>query len=138
VAAVLLIVPSLAAAPTTYQAVDRSGDRTAARWLERILPQLEPGAVVLSWWSFSTPLWYAQLVEGARPDIVIVDDRVRGDEDLGSITDVIDANLGRAPVYILRESLSAIPDLAERYEIEKLETENLGMLIHVLGHRIAS
>ena len=28
-----------------------------------------PDAVVISWWSYSTPLWYGQLVEGRRPDI---------------------------------------------------------------------
>jgi hypothetical protein len=37
------------------------------------------------------PLWYAQLVEGRRPDIAIIDDWTRLDEQLGDLTDVIDA-----------------------------------------------
>ena len=39
--------------------------------------------MVVSWWSYSTPLWYAQIVEGRRPDIFIVDDRTRLDQGLG-------------------------------------------------------
>ena len=45
---------------------------------------LEPNAVIVSWWSYSTPLWYAQQVEGLRPDIFIVDDRTMLDLDLGA------------------------------------------------------
>ena len=47
--------------------------------------------MIVSWWSYSTPLWYAQHVEGRRPDIDIVDDRTRLDENLGGLADVIDA-----------------------------------------------
>ena len=54
---------------------------------------MHENAVVVSWWSYSTPLWYAQLVEGRRPDIDIIDDRTRLDRNLGDIYDVIDANL---------------------------------------------
>ena len=57
---------------------------------------MAPDAVIVSWWSYSTPLWYAQRVQGRRPDITIVDDRTRLDENLGGLTDVIDANLGSA------------------------------------------
>jgi hypothetical protein len=53
-----------------------------------------PGLIV-SWCSYSTPLWYAQRVEGRRPDLRIVDDRSRLDGRLGGITDVIDEELGR-------------------------------------------
>jgi Protein of unknown function (DUF2723) len=136
-AAILLIVPTLFAAPARYEAVDRSGDRTTAAWLDRVLARLEPDAVVVSWWSFSTPLWYAQRVEGRRPDIVIADDRTRLDEDLGSIRDVIDANLGRRPVYLLRENLSAIPNLEQLYDIETIDEEP-GLFIRVLRHRDAA
>ena len=45
---------------------------------------------------YSTPLWYAQHVEGRGPDVTIIDDRTRLDEDLGDVTDVIDANLPSA------------------------------------------
>lgn len=135
VVAILLLIPPVVAVDATLPAVDRSGDRTAQTWLDTVLPQLEPNAVVISWWSYSTPLWYAQLVEGRRPDIVIVDDRTRLDQDLGSVADVIEANLDHRPVYLMRETLATIPDLAQRYDIEYLTTEDQGLLIHVLRRR---
>ncbi|MDO8484705.1 MAG: glycosyltransferase family 2 protein [Candidatus Limnocylindrales bacterium] len=92
---------------------------------------------------YSTPLWYAQRVEGRRPDLVIIDDRTRLDEGLGDITDVIDAHLGRKtaaaagstprvarlsyffPAHneeanlagLVEEALGALPRLAETFEI---------------------
>jgi hypothetical protein len=59
-------------------------------------------AVLVSWWSTSTPLWYAQKVEGMRPDIEIIDDRTMLDRDLGRAPDVIDRYLGTRPVYVIR------------------------------------
>ena len=59
----------------------------AARWADHVLDVMEPDAVILSWWSYSTPLWYEQRVEGKRPDIEIIDDRTRLDENLGGLTD---------------------------------------------------
>ena len=44
---------------------------------------MEPNAVIVSWWSYSTPLWYAQVIEGRRPDIDIIDDRTRLDREPG-------------------------------------------------------
>ena len=58
--------------------------------------------MVISWWSYSTPLWYAQIIEGKIPGVSIVDDRTRLDEGLGSVEDVIDSNLGRRAVYLVR------------------------------------
>ena len=61
-----------------------------------------PGLIV-GWWSYSTTLWYAQRVEGRRPDLRIVDDRTRLDGRLRGITDVIDEQLGRRPVCVIRD-----------------------------------
>ena len=58
--------------------------------------------MIVSWWSYSTPLWYAQLIEDRRPDIFVADDRTRLDLNLGDLTTVIDANLGVRPVYVTR------------------------------------
>ena len=83
--ALVLLVPTLVVLPGRLNSVDASRDRTAADWLDRVLPLIEPDAVVVSWWSYSTPLWYAQKVEGRRPDIFIADDRTRLDQDLGDV-----------------------------------------------------
>jgi hypothetical protein len=115
--ALALIAPSLAAAPATAGDVDLGDDRAAARWLDAALHAMEPDAVVVSWWSFSTPLWYAQLIEGRFADRIIVDDRTRLDLGLGEVPDVIDRYLGRRPVYVIRASGAAIASLRARYEL---------------------
>jgi len=119
-AAIVLLVPTVLAAPTGLATVDESGDRSAADWTDRALSILEPNAVVVSWWSYSTPLWYAQRVEGRRPDLTIVDDRTRLDDGLGDVTDVIDASLGIRPVYVIRSDPDEVAVLAARYQLEPI------------------
>jgi hypothetical protein len=65
------------------RAVDESRQHAAANWTAHTLKVLESNAAILSWWSYSTPLWYAQRVQGQRPDVAIIDDRTRLDENLG-------------------------------------------------------
>ena len=137
VVAIVLVTPSLLAAPSTYASVDVSGDHKAAAWKDRVLGLLEPNAMVVSWWSYSTPLWYAQIVEGRRPDIFIVDDRTRLDQGLGSLTDVIDANLGVRPVYAMRQDPREVAELLARYEIDQLTSQEDGLLMHVLARPAA-
>ena len=120
VAAGVLLVPTVLAAPGRLPAIDESSDRSAAAWTDRALAAMAPNALIVSWWSFSTPLWYAQRVEGRRPDLTIVDDRTRLDEGLGDITDVIDANLGTRPVYVIRSDPDEVIALAARYRLEPL------------------
>jgi len=131
-AAVLLLAPSLGALPTRWASVDRSSDREAARWLDQTLAQLAPGAVVVSWWDFSTALWYAQLCQGRRPDIRIVDDRTRLDEHLGGVIDVIDADLGRRPVYLIRPP-TELAELGARYRLELLAGTPFQPVVRVVG-----
>ena len=136
--ALMLIAPTLSSLGPTFQGADRSRDRDAAEWLSDALRLIEPDAVVVSWWSYSTPLWYAQLVDGQRPDIVIVDDRTRLDQDLGSVEDVIDANLGHRPVYVLRETDAQTQALAAEYEIEDVMPAGQSSLIRILGRKAAA
>ena len=74
-----------------------------------------------SWWSSSTPIWYAQLVEGRRQDLWLIDDRTRLDEHLGSVEDVIDATLGTRPVYVIRSQATDLQDLFARYPVEPVD-----------------
>ncbi len=117
VAAVLLLVPTAIALPRRWAAVDASGDTVGRTWLEAALTALPEDAVVVSWWSYSTPLWYAQHIEGRRSDIWVVDDRTRLDEGLGGVSDVIDANLGRRPVYLIRVDTHELAGLVRRYHM---------------------
>jgi hypothetical protein len=120
-AALLLVGPTIAAFPDRAAAVDRTADRSAQVWLDAVLDEVEPGAVIVSWWSYSTPLWYAQLIEGRRPDVFVADDRTRIDMDLGEVTDVIDDNLaiGR-PVYAIRIDSQELLQLNMRYTLTPL------------------
>jgi len=131
----LLLVPSLVLLPSRWAAVDESRDRSGAAWLDAVLDESVIGqdAVVLSWWSYSTPLWYAQHIEGRRPDIRIVDDRTRLDEHLGDIPDVIDANLGRRPVILIQIDPAVIASLAGRYRLTQLAVPGPQVVYRVDG-----
>ncbi len=134
-AAAVLLAPTVFDAPARFERVDRSGDQDARRWVDRALAEMAPDAVIVSWWSYSTPLWYAQRVEGQRPDITIVDDRTRLDEELGSLTDVIDANLATRPVYVIRADPREIRLLEERYVLDPIDGRDAGSLTRVLAQR---
>ncbi len=99
---------------------------------------LAPNAVVVSWWSYSTPLWYAQHVEGQRPDVTILDDRTRLDQHLGDIYDVIDANLPTRPVYVIRADPREVAGLAARYRLAPIGGPDARFLTRVLGPRDAA
>ncbi len=132
--AVAIVVPAGLAAPTTRLEVDESRDMVAADWIDRMFVALPPNTVVISWWSFSTPLWYGRDVEGRRPDIAIIDDRTILDENLGGVTDVIDQYLGKRPVYVIR--LAADMDtLARRYELLPVPSLSPANLALVVGRR---
>jgi hypothetical protein len=119
--AVMLLVPTLAVVSDRYAQVDMSHRTDASTWVDHVMQTVEPNAVILSWWSYSTPLWYAQCVEGQRPDVAIIDDRTRLDENLGGLDDVIDANLGRRPVYVLRLDPREVSGLADRYQLDYID-----------------
>jgi hypothetical protein len=136
--ALALLAPTALAIPARYAAVDASQERAAADWADRALQIMEPDALVVSWWGYSTPLWYRQRVLGERPDIAIVDDRTRLDEDLGSVIDVIDANLGDRPVYVIRQKSYEAASLAGRYELDYLGGADARGLTLVVGPKIGS
>ena len=132
-ALVVLLVPTALAVPTRHAAVDAREETEAQQWVDQALAAMAPDAVVVSWWSYSTPLWYAQRVEGRRPDIRIVDDRTRLDEDLGDYDDVIDANLPTHPVYVIRDDPREIEAIGQRYRIAPVLGPTARYLVRVLG-----
>ncbi len=113
-----LLVPTGLLLDARWRAEDRSRETAAADWLDQVFAAVGPGGVIVSWWSYSTPIWYGQVIEGRRPDILLLDDRVRVDENLGGVEDVIDRYLGARPVYVIRAQDSDVRVLAQRYSIE--------------------
>jgi transmembrane protein TMEM260 (protein O-mannosyltransferase) len=133
--AAVLLAPTVADVPVRLASIGRSRDVSARVWVEHALGAMHQKAVIISWWSYSTPLWYAQLVEGKRTDIRIIDDRTRLDENLGGVTDVIDANLPIRPVYVIRVDQAEIDALESRYDLEYLDGPTAAGLTRVLGRR---
>jgi hypothetical protein len=131
----VVLAPSALAIPARTLDVDRSSDTVATHWLDGLLPNLDPHAVVISWWSYSTPLWYAQDIEGKIPGVWIVDDRTRLDEGLGSVSDVINSNLGQRPVYLvlLPEDLVAVQ---ARYTMNLIDTTEPNQPVYLVSGRI--
>ncbi len=122
----LTVVPVRESNPSSEQpgGVSMADSTWRANWMKAVLsPPLSGGlpedAVIVSWWSDSTTLWYGQKVLGLRPDVLIVDDSTRVNDNMGEVTDVIDRFLGKRPVFLDRldgggdgmAALSSIYDL---------------------------
>ena len=121
IVAALLVVPSLLDIGPRRTAADRSGDVGAQQWLAEALPAIAPDAVLVSWWSTSTPLWYAQRVEGIRPDIFVVDDRTMLDLGLGRAPDVIRRFLAEGkPVYAIRLEGRDLDELTSQFAMTRV------------------
>jgi hypothetical protein len=130
-----LVIPLVLPLTDRRAAVDASADRSGRQWLEAALTALAPDAAVVSWWSFSTPLWYGRWVEDRRPDILILDDRDVLDEGFGKAENAIDHYLPERPVYIVRLDRD-LPAFAERYELEPVAgIPSAGPLFRVLARR---
>jgi hypothetical protein len=120
VAPAVLVVSllGLAVAPATGRVQAPPPAATDGRaFLRAAFEAVAPDAVIISWWSYSTPLWYGRYVEGDRPDVTIIDDRDILDDGYGDVEHAIDRWLGQRPVYIIRLG-SDVPPLAARYELE--------------------
>ena len=84
-----------------YAVHDQSGLHDADNWVESVYAALPKNAVIISWWSYSTPLWYHRWVLGERPDVKIIDERNILDDGYGDIDTAIRVFLGRRPVYVV-------------------------------------
>ncbi len=134
---VALVLPAAQAAPANHARVDASRDTRARDWSSWVLATVEPRAMIVSWWSYSTPLWYRTLILGQRPDVAVVDDRDRLDLGLGTVDDVLRANVGTRPVYVVRYP-SEIATLAQTWDLQVVN-DPLGQqpIYRVVGPRPA-
>jgi hypothetical protein len=72
--------------------IDLRNGYQARRFATHALPTVAPAALILADWEQATPLWYAQLVEGSRPDV-----------DVRYPTELLTPALAaQGPVYIAR------------------------------------
>jgi hypothetical protein len=82
--------------------------------------------------SYSTPLWYATIIDDRRPDILVIDDRNRLDLNLGELNDVIARYLPARPVYLIRNGSSELPDVEARYDLVPLGAPTASNVLRVL------
>lgn len=66
--ALALLVPVLLVARNA----DRVQVADARCYVTELTASAPADAGIVSWWSMATPIWYAQAVEGARPDLTVV------------------------------------------------------------------
>ena len=69
------------------------------------------------------------------PDVWIVDDRTRLDEHLGDVTDVIDAELGKRPVYLVRLTGDDLATMFRNYNVQPIDMPTEQVVYRVLGKR---
>ncbi len=86
---------------TGYEAHDQSENREADAWVASVHAALPPNAVLISWWSYSTPLWYHRWILGERPDVTIIDERDILDDGYRTMHNAIRAYFGSRPVYVV-------------------------------------
>ncbi len=131
----LLVVPTVAAFHVRAKLADSSHDTAARQWVNAVLADVEPGAVIVSWWSTSTVLWYAQFVDHQRPDVTVIDDRTRLDLDYGEATDVIARFLGSRPVYVIRANGYDLRKVRNLFDLAPIGGPTTTNLYRVLGPR---
>ena len=86
--------------------------------MEATFLRVDQDAVIVSWWNYSTPLWYGRWVEGKRPDVTIIDDRTILDDGYGTAQNAIDAFLGSRPVYLIRVD-GDMPQFRDQYTLDR-------------------
>ncbi len=78
--------------------VDIHNDTRARDRAETALALAGPQAIILGWWTSAPPMHYQQLVEGQRPDVLVINRFLIGAEEMYAL---IDGSLGRRPVYVM-------------------------------------
>jgi hypothetical protein len=96
--------------------------------------ELAPNAVVVSWWSYSTPMWYGQYVERWRPDVTIIDDRTMLDQNLGDAQQVLDSYIGKRPLYLIRVP-GDLPRYQQRYVLKAVPNVAGAAVYEVEGYQ---
>jgi len=72
-----------------------------------------------------------------RPDIYIVDDRTRLDDNLGEVQDVFNKFLGNRPVFTIRLSggVDGMDALNTEFNIESYSLGDGSTISHVVGRK---
>jgi hypothetical protein len=109
-----LVVPLLAGL-VNLPAHDRSADDTAPRFVDTVLANLPPNAIVFTYWDAGEALHYAECVEHRRPDVDVIapDDWVSFRPCTGMTADLA-LRSGR-PLYALAYAGRGLGSIAGRF-----------------------
>jgi hypothetical protein len=122
VVGVLTLVFAASLGSTNFAAADRSDDHTGDQYVAALFAMLPQNAAVLTEWDASSPLWYAQHVEGERPDILIVDDSNIVYEGWGTRENRIASLICERPVYMVRLDEGDTIPTTERFTVTQVGT----------------
>jgi len=122
--------------------VSQAGQTSDETWMRAMLAPADQGglpanSVIVGWWSVSTTLWYGQRVLGLRPDIYIVDDRTRLDDNLGEVQDVFNRFLGNRPLFTIRldGGVDGMAALSTEYDITTYTLGSGVTIAQVVGRK---
>lgn len=101
----LLMAPVLLAMLWNWSLVDLSDDWSTREQSEAILQLVEHDALVLGWWDTVPGVQYLQLVEGQRPDVLVINRFLISGTDMNQL---ILQEIGRRPVYINNPSIELL------------------------------
>jgi hypothetical protein len=107
---------------------DRSQDHSGQDYVNAVFDLLPPNAVILTFWGTSSPLWYAQQVEGERPDVLVVDDTNIVYEGWDSREARIASVICSRPVYDLRVNENDMTPTRATYDVTKVLSVRIGSL----------
>ncbi len=100
--------------------VDRSGDRSADAYVDEVFAALPADAAILTYWGASAPLWHATLVQGRRPDVLVVDDSNIVYEGWGTREARIASLACERPVFILHLGEDGLVPTREAYTLTEV------------------
>lgn len=116
------IVFAIGLAAMNWSASDRSDDRSGQAYVDAVFASLPQDAAILSYWDASTPLWHGQLVEAARPDVLVVDDTNIVYDGWVTRERRISSLICERPVYILRLTDSDLAPTRKAFRLEPFLT----------------
>ncbi len=127
IALVLLILPVAMWRESKPRMTAEGRDEFPRRFIEAMYRAAPPEAIVLSWWSLSTPLWYGRWVEGKRPDLTIIDHRNLFDDGWDAdFLKVAKAYVGKRPVITVYQDHDLVTLRRAGYILEDFSDPQFG------------
>lgn len=91
-----------------FKKADQSQNFEGLKYAQSVFETVKSKAVIISWWSYSTPLWYLKYAEGNRLDIKIIN------ADKRDWPIIIEKYIQKQPVYVIEP----LKDLS-KYQLQK-------------------